>query len=187
MLLIYIGSDNIFYQERGTLKKVIPPLIVVMILTSGCIGNVVHGPTQEITFRSLPSGAEVTIDGAFEGVTPLSIELKRRESHQAVISLAGYEDANFHIRKSVSGGIIISDILVYGGSVLLLIQLVGDGRVGDGRIISDTLLSAGIALIFDLVTGGLYNLNPTDISTSLNNVSVRGSIVNISLNQCQGM
>lgn len=167
------------------MKKIIVPIIVAMMLTTGCVGNIVKGPTQEISFNSSPSGAEVTIDGVFEGVTPLSLELKRRESHQAVISLAGYEDANFDIRKSVSGGVIISDILVYGGSVLLLIQLVGDGGVSDGRIISDTLLSAGIALIFDLITGGLYNLNPTDISSSLSSVAVSGSIVDISLNPIQ--
>ncbi len=167
------------------MKKIIVPLIVAVILATGCFGNIVNGPTEEITFNSSPSGAEVAINGVFEGVTPLSVELKRRESHQAVISLAGYEDANFDIRKSLSGGIIVTDILIYGGSSLCLILAIGDGRNSDGSITSGVLLCAGSALIFDHITGGMYNLNPADISPSLNNVAVIGSIVDISLNPIQ--
>lgn len=126
---------------------------MALILSTGCIGLLVNGSTEEITFNSSPSSADVTIDGGFAGVTPLSVELARGESHQAVISLNGYQDESFSIKKSASGGIIISDLLLTGG----------------------------IGLIIDLATGAMYNLNPTDITSSLNNIAVRGNSINISM------
>lgn len=126
----------------------------LLFLSTGCIGIIVNGSSEEVTFNSSPAGADVSIDGAFAGVTPLSVDLARGESHTAEISLNGYEDEGFQIRKSASGGIIIADILITGG----------------------------IGLIIDLATGGMYNLNPTNISTSLDNISVLGSIINISMN-----
>lgn len=140
--------------EREEMKKIVMLATLVLLFGSGCIGIIVNGSTEEITFNSSPVGAEVTIDGGFAGVTPLAVELSRGESHQAVLSLAGFEDESFSIRKSASGGIIISDILLTGG----------------------------IGLIIDLATGGMYNLNPTDINTSMNNVSVMGNIINVSMN-----
>lgn len=139
------------------MKKIVMLATMVLLLGSGCIGILVNGSTEEITFNSSPAGAEVTIDSGFAGVTPLAVELARGESHQAMISLVGFEDESFNIRKSASGGIIISDILLTGG----------------------------IGLIIDLATGGLYNLNPTDITASLNNVSVVGNVINVSLNPIQ--
>ena len=136
------------------LKQFIMVIVGSLLLSTGCIGILVNGSSEEVTFNSSPAGADVSIDGAFAGVTPLSVDLARGESHIAEISLNGYEDESFQIKKSASGGIIIADILLTGG----------------------------IGLIIDLATGGMYNLNPTDISTSMDNIAVRGSIINISMN-----
>ena len=167
------------------MKKIIVPIIVAIIVSTGCVGNIVKGPTQKVSFNSSPTGAEVTIDGVFEGVTPLSLELIRRESHHAVISLAGYEDAKFDIHKSLSGTIIVSDILIFGAPLLYLLPGISDGRISGGDLACSVLLFAGTALVFDYISGGMYNLNPSDISSSLTNVAVTGSIVDISLNPIQ--
>ncbi len=167
------------------MKRILTLLVFAIILITGCVGNFVNGPTEEITFQSSPSGAAVNIDGVFEGVTPLSVELKRWESHKAIISLSGYEDANFDIRKTLSGGIIVSDVIIYGGLPLCFILAIGDGKNSDGAITSGVLLCVGTALMFDHITGGMYNLKPADISSSLNNVAVTHSIIDISLNPNQ--
>lgn len=136
------------------MKKFVIAILATLLLSTGCIGIIVNGSSEEVTFNSSPAGAEVSIDGVFAGVTPLSVDLSRGESHTAEISLNGYENEDFRIRKSASGGIIIADIFLTGG----------------------------IGLIIDFVTGGMYNLNPTDINTDMDNIAIMGSIINISLN-----
>ncbi len=136
------------------MKKLVVVVMGLLFLSTGCIGTIFNGSSEEVTFNSSPSGANVYIDGAFVGLTPLSVDLDRGSSHTAKISLDGYQDESFRIKKSANGGIIIADIFITGG----------------------------IGLIIDLATGGMYNLNPTDISTSMDNISVLGNTINISMN-----
>lgn len=135
------------------MKRIMLLAIAMLLVSTGCIGLIVNGSTEQISFNSSPSGAEVTVNGGFVGVTPLVTNLSRGESHQATINLAGYQTESFNIAKTASGGIIISDIILTGG----------------------------IGLLIDFVTGSLYNLNPTDISTSLDNISVNGNSIEVAL------
>jgi hypothetical protein len=136
------------------MKRYTIAIFAVLLLASGCMGIIINGSSEEVTFNTTPTGADVSIDGAFAGVTPLSIDLPRGESHLAEITLDGFEDEAFQIRRSADAGIIIMDILFTGG----------------------------IGLLIDLGTGAMYKLDPTEISTSLQNIAVVGNTINVSMN-----
>ncbi len=135
------------------MKKYIIITIAGLLLATGCMGIIINGSSEEITFNTIPTGADVSIDGAFAGVTPFSVDLPRGESHLAEISLDGFEVETFQIRRSADAGIIIMDILFTGG----------------------------IGLLVDLGTGAMYKLDPTEISASLQNIAVTGNTITVSM------
>jgi hypothetical protein len=48
----------------------------------------------KVAIASVPSGATVTIDGGYKGLTPLSIELSPKDKHLLRLTLPGYQSAN---------------------------------------------------------------------------------------------
>lgn len=58
-------------------------------------------PADGLVFiQSTPSGASVTIDGEFQGLTPLEVSLTPNEDHQASFFKNGYHPGNTAIRTS---------------------------------------------------------------------------------------
>ena len=120
------------------MKKLISSLCVCMaIVISGC-GTLKHGSTQNIDISSNPVGAEVTVNGTEHGVTPVTVELPRRNNHTISVSLAGYE--NF--------------------------QIIVD-RKWSKWAIGNLLLGGPIGLIIDHSTGGMYRLDHSQIVAQL--------------------
>ncbi len=111
----------------------------ILFSTTGCIGLIVHGSTQDIAFSSTPPNAEVYIDGVSAVRTPGVLSLNRGDSHLVEIKLDGYEDYSFRIDKKTSVGVVIGDILLTG--------LVG--------------------LVIDVATGALYYLTPEQVVGTL--------------------
>lgn len=118
------------------LALVLPCLAVAL---SGC-ATIMHGTTQEIPILSAPAGAEVSVDGASVGRTPLSIRLQRKQAHQVRIEAAGYQPYQATVDRHVSGW-------AWGNAFLSVGALVG--------------------VPVDLSTGALYNLDPDGIRASL--------------------
>ncbi len=120
------------------MKKLISSLCVCMaILISGC-GTLKHGGMQNLDISSNPVGAEVTVNGTEFGVTPVTVELPRRNNHTISVSLAGYE--NF--------------------------QIIVD-RKWSKWAIGNILLGGPIGLIIDHSTGGMYRLDQSQIVAQL--------------------
>ena len=65
-------------------------LLYVAFILTGC-ATVTRGTTQDIPVSSVPSGAQVIINNQFWGVTPVIANLDRRDRHNLVIQLEGYE------------------------------------------------------------------------------------------------
>ena len=63
-------------------------------LCSGC-ASIVSGTTQEVTFRSLPPGAEVFVNGQSIGTTPVSVPVKRAKNAAVHLKKQGYEEGRF--------------------------------------------------------------------------------------------
>jgi hypothetical protein len=118
------------------LALVLPCLAVAL---SGC-GTIMHGTMQEIAIVSAPAGAEVSVDGAAVGRTPLNVRLKRKQAHQVRIEAAGYLPYETALSRTTSVW-LWPDIL---GTAWLLAPLP-----------------------IDALSGGLYELKPSLVSAAL--------------------
>lgn len=112
------------------------PLLFV-VLPIGC-ATIMHGKTQSVGVSSVPEGASVTVDNQNLGITPLFIELKRKDQHVVSISLDGYHTARLTLQRKASGWIWGN--IIFGGL---------------------------IGLAVDAITGGLYKLEPAQLSATL--------------------
>lgn len=111
-------------------------LLQVPLLT-GC-GTIMQGSTQQIGISSVPTSAQVTVNGAQRGTTPLVLDLKRKDTQLITVSLEGYAPYEIPLTRSVSGWVWGN--LVFGGL-------------------------PGLAV--DAITGGLYKLTPEQVSAQL--------------------
>jgi hypothetical protein len=110
---------------------------VAVVLLSAC-ASIIHGTRQDVGVSSSPTGAQVVIDNAAPAKTPYIAKLSRKDSHIVKISMDGYAPAELTLTKSVSGWVWGN--LVFGGL---------------------------IGLAVDAMTGGLYNLNPAQLQSTL--------------------
>lgn len=118
-----------------------PGLMVALLcspfLFASC-ATMVNSTTQRVNISSDPPGAQVAVDNMPAGVTPTTIELKRKSQHTVKIEKAGYLPQEETILQSTSG------------------WLAGD-------IIAGGLIGLGV----DAASGGMYNLTPDSISATL--------------------
>ena len=112
-------------------------MLVVALLLAGC-ATIMHGTKQSIGISSVPTDAQVTVDGVQLGRTPVIADLSRKEMHFVTIELDGYLPYDTTLTKSVSGWVWGN--IVFGGV---------------------------IGLAVDAISGGLYNLTPEQIEAEL--------------------
>lgn len=67
------------------------PAFVFFCGLTGC-ATIFDGDTQLLTFDSVPTGAEVYVDGVLLGVTPMSASVKRKKDATLTIKKEGYVD-----------------------------------------------------------------------------------------------
>jgi hypothetical protein len=85
----------------------------VCIFLTGC-ASIISGRHQEVTFRSSPDEALVTIDGRAIGKTPLTAQIERKNNPQVVtIEKQGYKTETFQLKSTVNGWLFGN--LVLGG------------------------------------------------------------------------
>jgi len=116
--------------------RALPALLICLFLI-GC-GTIIHGGTQEVSVSTTPSGADVTIDGANVGETPITQSLDRGSQHTIELELDGYESQSIICNKTTSGWVWGN--IVFGGLV-------------------------GLAV--DASTGGMYKLEPGEVARTL--------------------
>jgi len=80
---------------------------LVSLMASGC-ATVISGTTQTLTFNSEPSGAEVYLDGARVGTTPVSLSVKKNKKDSVMIQKEGYKAVSRDITKSYDPVTILS-------------------------------------------------------------------------------
>lgn len=67
------------------------PAFVFFFGLTGC-ATIFDGDTQLLTFDSVPTGAEVYVDGVLLGVTPMSASVKRKKNATLTLKKEGYVD-----------------------------------------------------------------------------------------------
>jgi hypothetical protein len=112
-------------------------LLGLAVIVSGC-GTIINGSSQQVSIASTPSGADVIIDGADVGETPITQKLSRKDQHTIELRLDGYESESIIVNRGVSGWVV-------------------------GNIVLGGLIGLGV----DAITGGMYKLDPTDIQRTL--------------------
>ena len=81
----------------------------VFILYSGC-ATIFTGSKESVEFTSEPAGANVIINSAEEGVTPLKVSLKKGKEYVVEISKEGFKKKTYRLSYSINAGWLILDI-----------------------------------------------------------------------------
>jgi len=65
-------------------------IIASVSLISGC-ATIISGENQTVTIQTIPEGAEVVINGAVKGITPITFPLKREDGSVLELRKEGYK------------------------------------------------------------------------------------------------
>ena len=124
-------------------------LIAATVATTGC-ATIIGGSKHSVRFESEPSSATVYDNGIKLGETPLQARLTRGDNHDITIRLDGFKPYNLRLTRQFNEWVIGN--IVFGGFI-------------------------GIAV--DAITGGLYKLNPEQVSNFDTTMAHRRSGSNI--------
>jgi len=112
-------------------------LTILCISVGGC-GTVLHGTKQDVGITSQPTGANVKVDGANVGITPVIAQMARNRGHVVRVEMPGYQPADVIVTRKLDGWLLAGDIVLYV-----------------------------VPALVDWVTGGFYNLTPENVSVDL--------------------
>jgi len=85
-------------------------LFSFIFLLSGC-ATLFKGTSEEVRFGSEPQKAEVWVNGAKMGETPISLKLESKKTYQIEFRKEGYKPVQRNITNRVGAGWIILDVL----------------------------------------------------------------------------
>jgi PEGA domain-containing protein len=109
----------------------------IALFAAGC-GTVVNGTTESVVISSEPEGAMITVDNQPRGPTPNTVELSRKAIHTVQLQKPGYVPYQATINQSSSNWI-------WG----------------------DVLFGGILGFLVDAASGGMYDLQPTQVSAQL--------------------
>jgi len=112
-------------------------LFSFVFLISNC-ATLFKGTTQEVSFNSDPQRAEVWVNGAKMGETPVALKLECKKTYTIEFKKEGFETRTYTINNHVGAGWIILDVLA--------------GLVG---------------VIVDAATGAWYSLDQKNVNAIL--------------------
>ncbi|HYR79521.1 MAG TPA: PEGA domain-containing protein [Candidatus Dormibacteraeota bacterium] len=112
-------------------------LAVIALFAAGC-GTIVNGTTESVVISSEPQGAMITVDNLPRGMTPNTVDLSRKAIHTVQLQKPGYVSYQATINQSSSNWI-------WG----------------------DVLLGGILGFLVDAGSGGMYDLQPTEVSAQL--------------------
>ena len=112
-------------------------IAVLALLTAGC-ATLFNADQTDILMETHPGGAEVWVDGAHRGVTPMVIKLGNHEPHVIVFKRRGFKDHTCVIDTEVEAKWIVLDV------VLGLIPVLIDGMTGEWKSLTATACTAAM-------------------------------------------
>jgi hypothetical protein len=91
--------------------------VIAVIFISGC-ATIFTGSSDPITFKSVPEGAKVVVNGASIGRTPVTVPIKRSLTPpQVQIKLDGYDTQYIMLQNSFNG-VAILDVFFLPGFIV---------------------------------------------------------------------
>ena len=112
--------------------------VLSLVFYTGC-ASIMKGPTAEIRVTSQQDNVQILLNGRDKGVTPLVLELNRKEYHHITFLLNGYRQSSVQITPKFD---FVTTVL--------------------GNAISWNI----IGVVMDLRTGAAYTLSPSDIENN---------------------
>lgn len=79
-------------RTMGRSAWLVAGITVLCATASGGCATMFTGSVQQMTVSSQPPGARVFIDGAYTGVTPMTLMLKTERDHMVTLQHEGYRD-----------------------------------------------------------------------------------------------
>lgn len=122
-------------------------LILAFLCCTGC-ASIIHGPRQDLTVNSYPSGAEIYIDGLAFGETPKIISLRRK----------GHNRGDINKKKAYTVRVELPGYEPYEVIV---------SRKLDGWVFGNLVFGALIGLIIDATSGSMYRLSTDELTAQL--------------------
>ena len=110
-------------------------LVISLALTLGSCCTLVNGKHDDVRVNSNVTSATVKVDGVVKGVTPCTIEVKRKGGQVLSVEKAGYETYQARLESSCSGWVV--------GNILL------GGIIGLG---------------VDCITGAVVDVEPDEVN-----------------------
>lgn len=83
---------------------------IFVFLNTGCVSDA-YNPAQTVKIFSNPPDAEVYINGAYYGKTPLFTALRKRNNYTIEIKKEGYKTQVFKIYSTLKNAIFIIGVL----------------------------------------------------------------------------
>jgi len=85
--------------------------VVVVIALIGSCATIFKGSSSKVDFSSDPGGAQVYVNGAPRGTTPINLKLESKKTYTIEFKKEGYETATYTITNHVGVGWIVLDVL----------------------------------------------------------------------------
>ena len=85
-------------------------LVIFVFLISNC-ATVFKGEYRDVRFNSEPEGAEVYVNGEFQGKTPLKLELRPDQSYTVEFKRKGYKTQVRKIKNKIGAGWVVLDVI----------------------------------------------------------------------------
>lgn len=134
--------------RRGSRCMVV---LVAAVLASGC-ATMMNGTRQRVAIVSEPSGAEVMVNGATRGLTPVTVDMSRLRPGLLQISKQGFVCEYLEIERALSWWTLGSMVMV-----ILPVTAQGDSTNPVVNVLAALASTVGI----DLLTGGAFKLEDT--------------------------
>jgi hypothetical protein len=99
-------------------KSILFGMMLSVPVLGGC-ATILRGTHQTIEIRTVPTGADVSVDGKGY-ISPVKISLVRKQVHDVVIEKEGYRPLKFEIDPIWDGVSLVGNMIMPGGSAGLV-------------------------------------------------------------------
>ena len=117
-------------------------VVLAAVGGSGC-ATMIKAKTETVSLQSNPGDADVYIDGAPRGRTPLMLELQPNKEYTVVFKKPGYADQAQVLTSSVAGKWVLLDVA--GG----LIPVIVDAATGSWKEFDNKLVNVNLPSLRD--------------------------------------
>lgn len=161
-------------------NKIVSMLTLFSFFLTGCC-TITRSPYQEVEIASNPIGANIYLDDAYQGITPLKVKVAVKIPHTIILEKEGYENQHYTLESKLSPLYLSSNFLfpVTGtaiGTTVGILTAQGTGAIF--LIPAFTLVGFGIGLGVgtgvgiigtgvDLYTGSARTLYPSRIQSQM--------------------